>query len=72
MATFSNYIEGPRWARCDKAIKNGAWELGLKCDVERETSLLFETVRFRVEGDADKIEIFRRRMVSAVESWNGR
>lgn len=68
--TIKSHIEGPRWARSDQAIKNGCWSLGLKCSVERETTLLREIVRFEVEGEESKLLAFKRGLESSIKEWN--
>jgi len=70
IGTIKSYIEGPRWARIDKAIKNACWELGLKCEVERDTTLLRETVRFKVEGEESKLRSFKDGLESSLQKWN--
>ena len=70
MRTITSYIRGPRWARSDQAIKNKCWSLGLKCRVERETTLLRETVRFTVEGEEVKLLAFIESLELSVREWN--
>ena len=68
---LASHVVGPRWARSDKAIEDVCWDLGLKCQVERTTSWLWETVRFKVEGPEAKVDAFKRAFINAVEVWNG-
>lgn len=70
MVKYKNIIDGPRWARIDKAVKKLAWLLDLKCEVIRTTSFLKETVHFTVEGPANQVEKFRVRLNQAVEDYN--
>ena len=70
VGSISLYIKGPRTARSDIAIKDAAWQLGLKCEVERDTSFLFETVRFKVEGTESKLKIFKEALESTLEEYN--
>lgn len=67
---FKAYIKGPRWARVDEAIKDGCWELGLNCEVERSTTLLRETVRFKVEGPESKLITFKNGLESVIKERN--
>lgn len=70
IGTIKSHIEGPRWARSDQAIKNGCWSLGLKCEVERETTLLKEIVRFKVEGEESKLLAFKEGLEHSLKEWN--
>lgn len=66
---IESYIEGPRWARFDIAIRNACWELGLKCEVERDTSFLRESVRFKIEGKESDLLIFKRGLESSIQEF---
>ena len=70
-AQIKSHVVGPRWARSDKAIEDVCWDLGLKCQVERTTSWLWETVHFKVEGPASKVNAFKEAFNKAVAVWNG-
>ena len=70
-AQIKLHVKGPRWARSDKAIKNVCEDLGLECEVERTTFLLWETVYFKVEGRASRVDVFKRSFMEAVYKWNG-
>lgn len=70
MGEWRSYVEGPRWARFDIAIKNAAHARGLTATVERDTTLLSEHVRFVIVGDAAMIENLQVSMNQAIEAWN--
>jgi hypothetical protein len=64
-----SYIEGPRWARSDRVIKNLCWDLGLECKVERDTTLFRESIRFEVEGVESKLLAFKQALESAINKF---
>ena len=70
VGTIKSHIEGPRWARSDQAIKNACWNAGMKCTVERETTLLREIVRFEVEGTESQLRSFKIGLENAIKEWN--
>ena len=70
-AQLKSHVKGPRWARSDKAIKDVCEDLGLECEVERTTYLLWETVYFKVEGRMSKVDAFKRGFMAAICKWNG-
>jgi hypothetical protein len=71
MAKGKSYIEGPRWARLQSFLKKLAFDHGLEITLDVEKGLIFETVFFEVEGDADKIIAFGNSFVKAAEGYNG-
>lgn len=44
--------------------------LDLKIDVETDKGWLTEDIRFRVEGEEDKVDEFYRRVKSAIKKYN--
>lgn len=54
------YLKALRWFRFDIEIKNVCWNLGLECEITRETSFLKEFVRFKIEGEVSKLIIFKK------------
>jgi len=67
---YKNSIEAPRWARCDIAIKSLCFELDLKYEIERDTTLLREIIRFIVKGPKDKILLFKETLENTLEDYN--
>ena len=63
-------IEAHRWARSDISIKELAFQLDLKCTIERDTSFLREHIRFTVEGDENDLIVFKKTLVRAVQHYN--
>ncbi len=62
-------FEGPRWARIDQFIKEVAHFLDLDCTVERDTGVLREYVRFKVEGRAEAVDRLETILREAVEKY---
>ena len=63
-------IEGPRWLRIDKIIKNACWELGLECEIERDVTVLTETVRLEVKGTESKLRSFKKYLETVLRAYN--
>lgn len=56
--------------RSDIAIKDACFETGLRCHVERDTTLFFETVRYEITGEKIKILIVKKAIEAAIKEWN--
>lgn len=73
---YSNIMECSKSAEFPKFVKNLAWELDLKIDIEiDESGLIFkrQTTRFKVSGASrEKVEIFARAVNGAVDDYQNR
>ena len=67
---IKSYIDGPRWARSDRFIETAALLSGLECEVNRETSLLREHVRFKVSGKESGLREFESLLRDAVARYS--
>jgi hypothetical protein len=63
-------IKGPRWARCDEFLKDLTFQMGLEIQVERDTCLLRESVRYKVKGMKSELVLFEREVNSVLSEWN--
>lgn len=54
-----SWIEAPKFANVPTFLKNLAWQLGLDIEIEVDKGWLRETVRFKVEGEEDKLRKFK-------------
>ena len=75
MYEYKSTITGPKSADAVPFIKNLAWELGLKLEIDvDETGWLFKTqhIRFKVIDKEDKkcIEMFISRLCASIEDYN--
>ena len=68
---LASHVVGPRWARSDKAIESVCQDLGLECETKRTTCWLWETVHFKIEGPASKVNTFKEAFNKAVAVFNG-
>lgn len=73
-ATWRSYVEGPRWAKVGKAVRDRAWadpdiEL-VAC--EDEKGLLRTTTRFEVRGPVANVEAFQTDILDGVKEYNER
>ena len=56
IVVVSSYVKGPRWGRFDIALKDYCFEHDITITkLERDTSLLTETVRYEVKGKKSDI-----------------
>lgn len=61
MGTYRGIFEAPRFAGLPSAIKDAAFQLGLKVDVlDVDKGIIRETVRFSVSGNADMLLVFKK------------
>lgn len=67
---FRFRCSGPRWARFDIAAKDLAHSLGLRCEVDRDTTILREHVRGTVTGDEDVVNRFAQLVQAMIEDYN--
>ena len=67
--SWKSYIEGPRWAGIQSALRKGAWDVGLDIEFTVEKGLLRETVFFEVMGDVDSVVGFKRGVEAMVREW---
>ncbi len=72
MASFSEVVVAPRFARVPTFIRDMAFILGLDLSIEVEKHFIRETVRFRVEGDEGKVGRFRTALAEAMSEYNSR
>lgn len=71
-ATLTSTCAAPRWAKVPSFLRDQAWTLGLKIEVEVDKGWIRENVRFRVEGDAEKVKEFAARLEQAGNEYNSR
>jgi hypothetical protein len=57
-AIARSWVEAPKFANVPTFLKNLAWQLGLNIEIEVDKGFFRETVRFKVEGDEDKVRKF--------------
>ena len=70
LARFSSVCEAPRWANVPSFLRDQAWNLGLKIEVEVDKGWIRERVRFRIEGEPEKVNEFLSRFKEAGEQYN--
>ena len=70
MAFYRSEISAFRTNRIDLLVKSLAWQSNLRLEIERDTTLLREHVRFLVSGSKLDIERFKDRLSSAVDKHN--
>lgn len=70
LVCWQSYIESPRWARFDKALLKLAWELQLSLKMNRETSLLRETINFSLTGSERQIAQAKNAIAEGGRRWN--
>lgn len=60
MSSYRGVAEAPRWMGLSSAIKTTIFNFRLTAKVlEVDKGLLFETVRFHVEGDHNNVKAFQ-------------
>ncbi len=62
----------PRRAGLATFLRDQAWMLGLKIEIESEKSWMTENVRCRAEGEESKVAEFKRRFLAAGCEYNSR
>ena len=70
--TYSNVMECSKHAEFPKYIKELAWKLNLKLQMEiEESGLIFkrQVTRFRVDGEKDIVENFVKNLNDAVDDY---
>ena len=72
MTTYKNIIEGPRWARSDKFIKELCFIHEVEYKIDRDVGLFKETVYFKIWGDNNDVNIVRRKILEAVKDYNNK
>jgi hypothetical protein len=70
MKSVRSFVEGPRWANFESALKNYAWVAGLDIKTNVEKGLFRETVRFEVSGEDKAIDQFFKDIHYSVGEWN--
>ena len=70
MSEYRSYVEGPRWARFDIALRKYSVDHGLAIDIDRQTTWLQEIVYFTVYGSDAQISRFQAAMNQAIREWN--
>lgn len=70
MSVYRGIIEAPKFAGFSSAIKNFSfyYDVDVKLDIDR--GFWFETVRFEVSGDDEKIRQFTARVSAAIQEYN--
>ena len=69
-ASIKTTCEGPRWACIPEFIKNLAFELDLKCDIDVDKGWIRENIRFKVSGAAAGVLAFKRVFEKAFKQYN--
>lgn len=72
--SWETYITGSRWQLREGTIRRGVIDSG--CNVklvyeQRVTSFMNATIFFKVEGDIEQVEEFRRLTLDAINFANG-
>jgi len=62
-------VEAPKFAYVPTFLKNTAWQLGLKIEIEVDKGWLRETIRFKVEGDENKLKTFKINLEKAIQEY---
>lgn len=70
--TFRLAGEGPRWAKVPSFLRDLAWRLNLRIEIETEKGWFRERVRARVHGPVDAVKEFERQYDDAVRDYNAR
>ncbi len=69
-SSISFTIEGPRWARIDKIIKDACFMLDLKCNLKREVFLLREKVSFKISGPGNVLIALNHEIKNKIKAKN--
>ena len=70
MAYMRSSCEVIRTAGFSKAVKQTAWVIGLDLDIDIDKGWIFETVRFKVSGDDDKVRRFAKWYQDSINEYN--
>lgn len=68
--TLRNVVEGPKTARFPTALKNLAFMYDLELTMDVDSGFWFETVRYTVTGEEDKVYDFWDHVKFAIEEYN--
>ncbi len=68
-AIVHSWVEAPKFANVPTFLKNLAWQLGVNIEIEVDKGWLRETVRFKVEGDEEKVKKFASIFNKAAEEY---
>ena len=68
--SVKSWWKGPRWAGVSTFIKNLAWELDLECEVEVDKGWFCESGRFKVTGNSEKLELFKKYYDNSMDNYN--
>lgn len=71
-AIVRSWVEAPKFANVPTFLKNLAWQLDLNIDIEVDKGFFRETVRFKVEGDEEKVRKFASVFNKAAEEYQAR
>ena len=72
IGTFKICVEGPRWARFPKFLKNSCFMYNLKViDIDIDKGWIRETVSFEVEGSESNLRRLIKSIELGIEEYNG-
>ena len=66
---FKAWIEAPKFAGVPSFLKTTAWQLDIEIKVDVDSGWWFETVRFEVNGEENKVRKFQRILKQAIEEY---
>ncbi len=70
MSEIRSYFKGPRWARFDLWLKTYCHVHGIDVEVDRQTSLLRETVLYKATADSEKLRQMQNQITLAIHEYN--
>lgn len=70
--TIKGYVEGPRWAGIDCAMRTMAFMNDLEIEIDIEKGWLIHVFRYKVTGEQSGIEAFRKELRDSLEDYNRR
>lgn len=70
VVAFRGYVEGPRWAKFPKFLRNECWRRELALELEVEKGWIRETVRFHVLGPPAQVKAFEAMLHTSLAEWN--
>jgi hypothetical protein len=70
MATHRNSIEAPKWASFGTAVRQIANQCNLDIQVNKESGVIRETIFYRVDGEQEAINKFKRMVNETVADYN--
>jgi hypothetical protein len=70
MATFKTWIELPRWARGQRFLLDTAYDFQLPINLQVDKGWFTERIYFTVDGPADMVERFKRKVHRAILHYN--